>query len=99
MVALTTGCGGQENNAEGLKQPPTAGVPTVGPGSGEVLASHLHYTVQKNEPETKFADASCPDVPESKPGATVTCQMSVDGNKQKFKLRMDDDGIWQMIDR
>ena len=99
VVLLATGCGGQENYAEGLKQPPTAGVPTVGPGSGESLAGHLHYTMQKNNPETKFADASCPDVKEAKPAATVTCEMTVgekEQEKRKFKLRMDNDGIWQI---
>jgi hypothetical protein len=99
VVLLATGCGGQENYAEGLKQPPTAGVPTVGPGSGEALAGHLHYTMQKNNPETKFADASCPDVKEATPGATVTCEMTVgekEQEKREFKLRMDNDGIRQI---
>ena len=99
-LVLATGCGGQENYAEGLKQPPTTGS-TVGPGSGTALASHLHYTMQKNNPETKFDDASCPDVTEAMPGATVTCEMTVgekERERRKFLLRMDNDGLWQISD-
>lgn len=95
-VMVQTGCGGDENHAEGLKQPPTTGVPTAGPGSGKALAAHLHYTMQKNNPRTNFDDPSCPDVPDSRPGATVTCEMAVDGDHRRFSMRMDRSGRWQI---
>ena len=79
-VALV-GCG-STNYAEVLEQPPTEGVPTAGPGSGESIAAHLHYSMQKNNPETLFEDPSCPDVPTAEPGATVTCQMTVGEEEQ-----------------
>ena len=90
---------GEKNYAAGLEQPPTDGAPTAGPGSGESIAAHLHYTMQRNNPETLFEDPSCPDVPAAEPGATVTCEMTVGEEEQerrKFRLRMDDDGIWQI---
>ena len=90
---------GATNYAEGLEQPPTEGVPTAGPGSGENLATQLHYMMQKANPETLFEDPSCPDVPTVEPGATVTCEMTVGEEEQerrKFLLRMDDEGLWQV---
>ena len=90
---------GETNYAEGLEPPPTEGVATAGPGSGESLAAHLHYTLQRNNPEILFEDPSCPDVPSAEPGATVTCRMSVgEEGRQRFLLRMDDEGIWQISD-
>jgi hypothetical protein len=80
-VALAvTGCG-DPNYAEGLTQPPTAGVPTVGPGSGKVLAAQLHYVMQQNNPTVQFEDPSCPDVSTNEPGAVVICTMLVDGEQ------------------
>lgn len=96
-LLLATACG-EKNYAEDLEQPPTAGLPTAGPGSGQAIADHLYYTMQKNNPETKYDDASCPDVFESRPGATVTCEMTVDDEKADFTLRMDADGTWQIVD-
>lgn len=99
-AALLVGCG-STNHAEGLEQPPTEGVPTAGPGSGESLAAHLHYTMQRNNPQTLFEDPSCPDVPSAEPGATVTCEMTVGEDEQErrgFLLRMDDEGLWQIED-
>ena len=97
-VVFLVACGAT-NHAEGLEQPPTEGVPTAGPGSGENIAAHLHYTMQKNNPETRFADPSCPDVPSAEPGATVTCEMTVGEDEQErreFTLRMNDEGLWQI---
>jgi hypothetical protein len=99
-AALLVACGATDY-AEGLEQPPTEGVPTAGPGSGDTIAAHLHYTMQKNNPETLFEDPSCPDVPVAEPGATVTCEMTVGEEEQErrtFLLRMDDEGIWQIGD-
>ena len=96
-VALV-GCG-ETNHAEGLEPPPTEGVATAGPGSGESLAAYLHYTLQTNNPETLFEDPSCPDVPSAERGATVICEMTVgDEGRQQFRLSMDDEGIWQISD-
>lgn len=90
---------GETNHAEGLEQPPTDGVATAGPGSGESLAAHLHYTLQKNNPKTLFEDPACPDVPSAEPRTTVTCQMTVgEEGRRPFVLRMDDEGIWQISD-
>lgn len=90
---------GETNHAEGLEPPPTEGVATAGPGSGEGLATHVRYRLQRNNPEILFADPSCPDVPSAEPGATVTCQMSVgEEGRQHFLLRMDDEGTWQISD-
>ena len=97
MVSLV-GCGGT-NYAEGLEPPPMEGVPTAGPGSGEGIAALLHYSMQKNNPETLFEDPSCPDVATDEPGTTVTCQMTVGEEEQerrKFILRMDEEGLWQI---
>lgn len=99
VIVMATGCGAGQNYAENLDEPPTAGVPTQGPGSGETLAAHLHYTLQKNNPKTRFSDASCPDVQDSKPGATVTCEIMAGQEERKFLLRLDNDGIWQISDR
>ena len=89
----------ETNYAEGLEQPPTEGVATAGPGSGEGLAAHLHYTLQRNNPETLFEDPSCPDVPSAEPGATVTCEMTVgEEGRRQFLLRIDEEGIWQISD-
>jgi hypothetical protein len=99
VPALMLAACGETDHAEGLQRPPTEGVPTAGPGSGEGLAAHLHYTLQSNNPEILFADASCPDVPVAEPGATVTCEMTVDEEeRKKFLLSMDDEGIWQITD-
>jgi hypothetical protein len=99
-AALLVACGATDY-AEGLVQPPTEGVPTAGAGSGDTIAAHLHYTMQKNNPETLFEDPSCPDVPVAEPGATVTCEMTVGEEEQErreFLLRMDDEGVWQISD-
>jgi len=90
---------GRTDYAEGLEQPSTEGVPTVGPGSGENLAALLHYRMQKDNPETLFADPSCPDVPVAEPGATVTCEMTVGADhpqRQEFILRRGNDGLWHI---
>jgi hypothetical protein len=97
---LLVGCG-ETNHAEGLEAPPTEGVPTAGPGSGDTIAAQLHYTMQKNNPETLFEDPSCPDVPSAEPGDTVTCELTVGEEEQerrKFLLTMDDEGFWQISD-
>jgi hypothetical protein len=95
---LLVGCGATDYS-EGLERPPTAGVPTAGPGSGEGLAAQLHYVMQTNNPETRFEDPSCPDVPVAEPGATVTCELTVgDEGRRAFQLRMDDEGFWQISD-
>ena len=97
-VVVLVACGGT-NYAEGLKQPPTEGVPAEGPGSGENIAAHLHYTMQKNNPDTLFEDPFCPDVPTAEAGATVTCRMTVGEEEQEqrnYVLRMDDEGRWQI---
>jgi len=99
-AAFLVGCG-ETNYAQGLEQPPTEGVPTAGPGSGDNIAAHLHYTMQRNNPETLFEDPSCPDVPSAEPGDTVTCELTVGEEEQerrKFLLTMDDEGIWQISD-
>jgi hypothetical protein len=97
-AVLLGGCG-ERNHAEGLEAPPTAGVPTAGPGSGDTIAAHLHYVMQTNNPEILFEHPSCPDVKEVEPGTTVTCEMAVDGEPpQKFLLTMDDEGFWQISD-
>ena len=97
-AALTIAGCGDPNYAEGLKQPPTVGVPTVGAGSGTVLARQLHYTMQKNNPAVRFEKPSCPDVSTNEPGAVVTCTMRVDGEKQRYKLTMRKDGRWHISD-
>jgi hypothetical protein len=90
---------GETDHAEGLEPPPTEGVPTAGSGSGKGLAAHLHYTLQRNNPEVLFEDPSCPDVPVAEPGAAVTCEITIDDEeRQQFLLRMDDEGIWQITD-
>jgi hypothetical protein len=99
-VSALVACGSTDYS-EGLREPPTEGVPTAGPGSGESIAAHLHHTMQKNNPETLFEDPSCPDVPTAAPGATVTCEMTVGEREQErreFLLRMDDEGLWQISD-
>ena len=97
-AVLLVACG-ETNYAEGLDAPPTEGVPTAGPGSGETIAAHLHYTLQRNNPETLFEDPSCPDVPVVEPGITVTCEMTVgDEGRHTFRLSMDDEGVWQISD-
>ena len=97
--AVVVAACGQADHAEGLVPPPTEGVATAGPGSGENIAAHLHYTLQSNNPEILFEDPSCPDVASAEPGATVTCEMTVgDEGRRPFLLRMDDDGIWQISD-
>jgi hypothetical protein len=99
-VVLVVACG-ETNYAEGLEAPPTEGVPTAGRGSGDTLAHLLHYRMQSNNPETLFEDPSCPDVPEAEPGATVTCELTVGEEEQerrKFRLTMDDEGLWQISD-
>jgi len=92
-------CAGDKDYAEGLKQPDTDG-PTAGPGSGELIAAHFHYTMQRNNPQTKYDDASCPDVASSEPGTEVTCEIHVgeDREKASFTLRMDESGQWQISD-
>ena len=94
-LLLAAGCG-EKDYAKGLKQPPTSGVATAGPGSGRVLAAHLHYTMQKNNRRTKFSSPSCPDVPEARPGARVTCAMEVDGTKQSYLMTFSRAGIWKI---
>ncbi|MGY1659985.1 hypothetical protein ACI78Q_02055 [Geodermatophilus sp. SYSU D00705] len=100
LAVAVVGCG-QTDYSGGLEQPPTEGVPTAGPGSGESIAAHLHYTMQRNNPETLFEDPDCPDVPEAVPGAEVTCQMTVGADEQErrdFLLRMDAAGLWQVVE-
>jgi hypothetical protein len=96
---MLAACAGEQNYAEGLTQPATDG-PTVGPGSGDLIAAHLHYTLQRNNPQTKYDDPSCPDVESSEPGTEVTCEMHVGEGRDKetFTLRLDDDGLWQISD-
>ena len=99
-AVVVTGCS-RGSYAEGLEAPPTEGVPTEGPGSGDTLAAQLHYTLQTNNPDTWFDDPSCPDVARAEPGATVTCKMTVgegEQERQSFRLTMDDEGIWQISD-
>lgn len=97
-AALLVGCG-ETNHADGLEAPPTEGGPTAGPGSGDTIAAHLHDTLQRNNPEVLFEHPSGPGVPVAEPGTTVTCEMAVDGDApQKFRLTLDDDGIWQIAD-
>jgi hypothetical protein len=98
VLVLAAGCG-DKNYAKGLKQPPTSGVATAGPGSGKVLAAHLHYTMQKNNPKTNFSVPSCPDVAEVRPKAKVTCDMAVDGKKQTFLMTFSKDGTWKISTR
>ena len=97
VVALA-GCG-DAGYAEGLEEPSTEGLPTEGPGSGEAIAALLHYSMQKNNPDTLFEDPSCPDVATAEPGATVTCRMTVGEEEQErreFILRMDNKGLWRI---
>ena len=99
-VLLLVACG-DPDYAEGLEQPPTEDVPTAGPGSGENIGAHLHYTMQRNNPENLFGGPFCPDVPVAEPGATVTCEMTVgeeEPERREFPLRMDDQGLWQISD-
>ena len=97
-LALTVAGCADPNYAEGLKQPPTAGVPSVGAGSGRTLAGHLHYTMQKNNPAVQFEKPSCPDVSTNEPVASVTCTMRVDGEKQQYKMTMGRDGRWRIAE-
>jgi hypothetical protein len=97
-VALTIAGCSDPNYAEGLTQPPTAGVPSVGAGSGKTLAAHLHYTMQKKNPAVHFEKPSCPDVSTNERGAIVTCTMRVDGEKQQYKMTMGKDGRWDISD-
>jgi hypothetical protein len=94
---LLVGCG-ETDYSEGLEPPPSAGVPTAGPGSGDAMAANLHYMMQTRDPHTPFKDASCPDVPSAEPGATVTCEMTVGVDRQEFLLHMRDDGEWVVFD-
>lgn len=96
-VVLGAGCG-DPDYAEGLEQPPTDGVATAGPGSGDTLAAQLHDVLQTNNPETLFEDPSWPEFPVAEPGATVTCELTVGEEQQRFLLRMDDEGEWQISD-
>ena len=99
-ASLLAACG-KTDYSEGLEPPPTEGVPTEGPGSGDTIAALLHYSMQRNNPETLFEDPSCPDVPVAEPGATVTCEMTVGAEEQErreFLLHMEDDGRWVIID-
>jgi hypothetical protein len=94
--ALSLTACGEPNYAEDLEQPPTTGVPSVGPGSGAVIAAHLHYTMQKNNPTVEFEDPSCPDVPSAQVGASVVCTMLVDGEEVRYRLTMRKDGRWDI---
>ena len=97
-VVLGAGCG-DPDYAEGLEPPPTEGVATAGPGSGDNLAAQLHYVMQTNNPATLFEDPSCPDVPVAEPGTTVTCELTVgEEERQKFLLRLDEEGQWHISD-
>ena len=77
---------------------PHGGSAFVWAGSGKTLAGHLHYTMQKNNPAVQFEKPSCPDVSTNEPGASVTCTMRVDGEKQQYKMTMGRDGRWHLAD-
>ena len=98
-ATLLAACGTEQNYAEGLTQPETDG-PTAGPGSGELIAAHFHYTLQKSNPQIKYDDPTCPDVESSEPGTEVTCEIYVgeERNKETYTLHMDEDGLWQIPD-
>jgi len=98
-TVLLVGACSMTDYSKGLEQPPLEGVPTAGPGSGDNLAAHLRYRMQKDNPDILFEDPSCPDVPVAEPGATVTCEMTVgkdNPERREFLLRMADDGTWQI---
>ncbi len=102
VPALLLGACGATDYSEGLEAPPSTGVPSEGAGSGAALAASLHYMMQRADPETRYQDPSCPDVPKAEPGATVTCEMTVGEGDRKhrrdFLLHIDDDGEWIIFD-
>ena len=99
-VLLLSACG-PENHADGLDQPDLSKYPETGPGSGKGYSKLLAYRFQLDNPSFKVDGAKCEDADAVEVGATIACDLRMDGDEEpmRLQLRFTERGDWKIEDR